>query len=542
MKRKAKLALGGIALLLGTVVLSGCTASFCSRTDKAHMLYAYDYGITDYRAATDAEATKEVKAYIFKEDKTFEEITLANVKQKAYSDDEATARNEIYEYCSTYKSIDKTATKNGVRLPTIKFLETLDSVVLGHAIQFAVLDNKIAEVDIPNLTKEQIVRDYTDPKAEKGILDLYGYLKYDDTVNAKGKKLWTNYYTYVNEVKLVLGKDNIQEGIDAIPTTDYLSIYQSGMNRNISSLRSCLAIKTDDYGSYGPRKQAVEISAKKITDWRGLLEFILVWPIGAFLDVMTQGFLNAHVANGWAQLLSILVVTIVIRSIMLLFTFKQTKATAKMNELQPEIQKIQAKYPNSNTSQYDKQRMAAEMQKLYKKNHINPLSSLLVMIIQFPVFICVWGAMQGSAYLSTGSFLGLRLSDSIGSTIFSASSWKNGGGATALILFLLMAAAQTVAMLLPQWIQKRKAAGVAKLGKNPAQKSQANKMKWFTWIMLAMIILMGFSLASAMGVYWLVGALFSIGQTLITQVITEKNSKKNKGNRNSDVVIKKKGK
>ena len=213
-----------------------------------------------------------------------------------------------------------------------------------------------------------------------------------------------------------------------------------------------------------------------------------------------------------------------------------------MNELQPEIQKIQAKYPNSNTSQYDKQRMAAEMQKLYKKNHINPLSSLLVMIIQFPVFICVWGAMQGSAYLSTGSFLGLRLSDSIGSTIFSASSWKNGGGATALILFLLMAAAQTVAMLLPQWIQKRKAAGVAKLGKNPAQKSQANKMKWFTWIMLAMIILMGFSLASAMGVYWLVGALFSIGQTLITQVITEKNSKKNKGNRNSDVVIKKKGK
>ena len=50
MKRKAKLIFGGFSLLLGAIVLSSCTASFCSVTDKAHMLYAYDYGVTDYRA------------------------------------------------------------------------------------------------------------------------------------------------------------------------------------------------------------------------------------------------------------------------------------------------------------------------------------------------------------------------------------------------------------------------------------------------------------------------------------------------------------
>ena len=51
-------------------------------------------------------------------------------------------------------------------------------------------------------------------------------------------------------------------------------------------------------------------------------------------------------------------------------------------------------------------------------------------------------------------------------------------------------------------------------------------MKWVTYIMLVMIIIMGFSLVSAMGVYWLIGALISLAQTLITQVITDKKAKK----------------
>ena len=110
------------------------------------------------------------------------------------------------------------------------------------------------------------------------------------------------------------------------------------------------------------------------------------------------------------------------------------------------------------------------------------------------------------------------------------SNWKNAtstGVITALVLFLLMSGAQAVAMLLPQWIQKSKTKKLQKLGKNPAQKEQNNRMKWFTYIMLIMIIFMGFSLASAMGIYWFVGALISIAQTLITNAIMDKKKKRN---------------
>ena len=536
MKRKTRLIIGGFSLFLGAVVLSGCTASFCSVTDKAHMLYAYDYGVTDYRAeGADTQAQAYVNGAL---------ITLNNVKYKGFSTDDAQARAQIYEYCSTFKAIDESATTDGVKLPTIKYLTTLDSVVLGHAIEAAYTNETLKTrwnlTTIANaadeLTTDAVVKDYHDIDPEhKGILDVYGYLKYDDSYNEK-TVLWTNYDKYVDEVKGYIG-------VDEVPSSDYVELYyKKSLNSSIANARSCLTITTGDYGAYGPRSTAVEIEAKKWTTWKGLLEFLLVWPIGALLDVLTKGFFGIGVGNGWAQLLSILVVTFLIRGLMMAFTIKQSAASAKMNQLQPEIQKIQAKYPNANTNQYDKQRMAQEMQKLYKKHKINPLSSILTMIVQFPVFICVWGAMQGNAYLSSGALFNvLRFSDSISSALFSKAAWSTGAAEVALGLFLIMSGTQAVAMLLPQWIQKKKAKDAVKLGKNPAQQQQNNRMKWFTYIMLAMIIFMGFSLASGMGVYWLFGAIFSIVQTLIMQAITTKKAKEEKyGSSRESVSAKKK--
>ena len=74
--------------------------------------------------------------------------------------------------------------------------------------------------------------------------------------------------------------------------------------------------------------------------------------------------------------------------------------------------------------------------------------------------------------------------------------------------------------------KKKKRKKVANLGKNPAQSQQQSQMKMFTYIMMAMIIFMGFTLVSAMVVYWFVGALFSIVQTLVVEKITSNRAKK----------------
>ena len=523
MKKGTKIGLGIGTLLIGMVLLTGCTNSFCSTVDKAHILYAVDHGVCEYYNSEE-EATANAKQN-GAEGGVVGQIEGTNVWYNASLD-----------YCGYLKKINTNAAKSNYSTPTMTYYIAFDEVLLEHAItQYAQDTGGDAATIKSGLTAEQI----GGLREKEGLLFNYGYLKFygpseqDGKTLKESKKLYVNWSLYNNEIRMT--KTSIS--IDEFPNADFSSYYLSQMKSAISSSRSCLAPTGGTYGKYGSEGYEVEIQQKDFSwawNWQagqgGLLSGLIVWPIGALIDVLARSFMSG-VGAGWAQLLAILVVTVIVRSLMLLATFKQTTASSKMQELQPEIAKIQQKYPNSNTNNYERQRMAQEQQALYKKHKINPFTSILVMIVQFPVFICVWGAMQGSAILSSDSILGLNLSTSISSVLTTWSNWSNpaSGVWTALGLFLLMSGAQTVAMLLPQWLQKAKKKKIAKLGRNPAQKESDNKMKWFTYIMLAMIIFMGFSLVSALGVYWLVGALFSIAQTLITHaVMNRKNPKSNR--------------
>ena len=491
MKKRTKLTVLGLSLIAGSLILSGCTASFCSINDKAHILYAFDYGVSDYYDH-EVEGSKQV----------FEGNTnIYYVVNRPASTSSGIGR------------ADSDATKAGLVLPSNNYFVKMDQLVLENALLASNLDKATVGFN------EAI-----------NALDNYGYLKYN------GEKLWDSWDS-LNAELTAMASTNSGLNLDDLPTNDYLTIYKKDMNSLISSYRSCIAISTDDYGYYGyvngaqyrdGDRVSVQIEAK---DWkyawsRGFLEGLLVFPIAWLTETFVAGFKNIGVVGGLAQLLAIFAITFIVRSLMLLVTIKQTTGNAKMQALQPEVIKIQNKYPNANTNTYEKQQMAQEMNRLYKKNKINPLSSLLVMVVQFPVFICVWGALQGCASLSSDSLFNLHLSDSINTVLFNGANWGNGSAVTALILFLLMAAAQVVSMLLPQILQKIKRKKVASLGKNPAQTDQQSRMKMFTYMMMAMIIFMGFTLPSAMGVYWFFGALFSVAQTLIIEAINNSRTKK----------------
>ena len=495
MKKRTKLTIFGISVLAGTLLLSGCTASFCSVRDKANILYAFDYGVSDYydHEVENSQPVFEGNSNVY---------YVINVPTST---------------SSGIGKVNSDAEKAHLQIPSNNYFVKMDQLVLKTALR------KVnSNIDFTTVTFDEAI----------SALDSFGYLKYD------GTKLWDGWFDLNKQLKnMAADPETNGISIDDLPTNDYMALYQKDMNALINGYRSCIAISDNEYGYYGyangaqyrkSDKVPVQIEAK---NWRyawkkGFLEGLLVYPIGWLTETFVTNFKNAGVAGGLAQLLAIFAITFVVRSLMLIVTIRQTSANAKMQALQPEIAKIQNKYPNANTNNYEKQMMAQEMSKLYKKNKVNPFGALLVIIVQFPVFICVWGALQGSASLSSDSLFNLHLSDSINNVLFNGSNWKNGSAVTALILFLLMAGAQVVAMLLPQWIQKKKRKNVASLGKNPAQNEQQNRMKMFTYIMMAMIIFMGFTLPSAMGVYWFVGALFSVGQTFVIEFINKQKSKK----------------
>ena len=483
-----------MAVLAGVLLLSSCTASFCSEIDKAHILYAFDYGVTDYYD-TQVEGTLPV----------FEGNT--NVFYK------------VVMPTASDSGIGKTkadAVKAGLNTPSDNYYVQMDKLVLTNALK----KSKGETVDFTQVTYEEVI----------GSLEEYGYLKFYE------EKLWDNWTNLNDQLRAMTTDATSGVVMDDLPSNDYLTLYKKDMTALIAKYRSCLAIDQGDYGYYGYAKGAhyrenkvpVEIQQKS---WgyawkKGFLEGLLIYPIGWLTETFAKTFQNGGLSGGLAALFAIFLITFIVRSLMIVVTLKQTTGNAKMQALQPEIAKIQNKYPNANTNNYEKQQMASEMQRLYKKNHFNPFSVFLYMFIQFPVFICVLGAIQGCASLSTGDLFGLHFSDNINNVLLNGANWGNGSAVAALVLFLLMAIAQVASMLVPQFIQRAKRKKVAKLGKNPAQNQQANTMKMVTYIMMIMIVFMGFTLPAAMGVYWFVSALFSLVQTLVVEAITSNKAKK----------------
>lgn len=401
-----------------------------------------------------------------------------------------------YVYKDNLKSIIDKAEDQGFAVPAQTFWIRLDEEVLALANNYYT----------PS----------TDLNAEennKEALKTLGYLKFLGTKNSsaasKGEDLWGNFDYWVYSIGQEIGIENA-------PTTDFKAFYKTELTRKVSAYRACIAITE---GQYGPEGEKITVTAK---DWgyafsRGPVEGLLVYPIAAFVETLSISFGAGGIGQVWA----ILIVTVVVRTLMILVTLKSTVSQQKMQALQPELAKIQQKFPNSNTNQYEKQALANAQMALYKKNNINPLSSILVMFVQFPIFISVWGAMTGSASLASDAVLGLNLNSQLGSAMMA--NFFTPGWWTALSLFLLMAVAQFIATRISQWLAKgRVKKDVAKTTSNPAADKQQSQMKMMTWFMFIMIIVMSWSLPAAMGVYWLVGALISIAQAIITHVILEK--------------------
>ena len=82
--------------------------------------------------------------------------------------------------------------------------------------------------------------------------------------------------------------------------------------------------------------------------------------------------------------LSIILLTIIVRSLMLPLAIKQQKSMTAMQKLAPEIDKIKKKYPNKDKE--SQQKMNAEIQKTYADNKVNPLGGCLPLIVQMPMF------------------------------------------------------------------------------------------------------------------------------------------------------------
>jgi len=108
---------------------------------------------------------------------------------------------------------------------------------------------------------------------------------------------------------------------------------------------------------------------------------ILAYPL-ANLMLLLYNYL------GHSTVLAIAVLTLLINLITLPLTLSQQRSAHRMQELQPELEKLQKKHAK------DKERLAQEQMKLYKEAGINPMGGCLPLLIQMPIWFGLIGAIR----------------------------------------------------------------------------------------------------------------------------------------------------
>jgi YidC/Oxa1 family membrane protein insertase len=91
---------------------------------------------------------------------------------------------------------------------------------------------------------------------------------------------------------------------------------------------------------------------------------------------------------------AIILMTFTVRIVILPLTFKGVKSMQRLQTLQPEIKKIQARYKD------DRQRMNQEVMAFYQQEKVNPLGSCLPLLLQVPFFISLFSLLRSSGFKS----------------------------------------------------------------------------------------------------------------------------------------------
>jgi len=96
--------------------------------------------------------------------------------------------------------------------------------------------------------------------------------------------------------------------------------------------------------------------------------------------------------------IDIIILSILIKIIFLPLTQISFKSMKEMQKVQPEMARLRETYKN------DKARLQQEIMLLYKRRKINPMSGCLPMLIQIPVFIALYNALQNSIEMRHAPF------------------------------------------------------------------------------------------------------------------------------------------
>lgn len=241
-----------------------------------------------------------------------------------------------------------------------------------------------------------------------------------------------------------------------------------------------------------------------MTPLHAAMSFVIMWAYRGW-SVLT----GPDQGVTWA--LSIMTLTILVRTILIPLFIRQINSARNMQLIQPKIKEIQEKYAA------DREKQGIETQKLMKEEGVNPAASCLPMILQMPVFFALYQVLYAATRQQPLGYFFVHnpsLVDSLyNAKVFGAKlagrfwmdDWSQFGATQimAIILVLMMTG------LL--FVTQRQL-----MGKNMPPEAltgpMAQQQKMMLYIFPFMYLFMGAWIPVGVLVYWVTNNLWTLGQ------------------------------
>lgn len=254
-----------------------------------------------------------------------------------------------------------------------------------------------------------------------------------------------------------------------------------------------------DYGYITSFSQAIKL---------GPFYGLFVWPLCFLTSKISVGIANNNdIPTTMSIIFTILIIVLIIRGIITVFSIKQFKQQILMQKIQPKIAQIKAKYSGAK-DMAAKQRMQMEIMDLNKKFGVNPAGALISTFITLPFFYSMYRVFSSLRIFKEGYFF--------------KKNWKmvyspfSGVFSHHIYIYLLIAALlipiQIISFKLPSWLSKK---DQKKIYLTEKAKKEYKRTQTITNVISIVFVLMAFELPTSIGIYWIFSGLYTIIQTIL---------------------------
>lgn len=205
-------------------------------------------------------------------------------------------------------------------------------------------------------------------------------------------------------------------------------------------------------------------------------------PLGMLLSFLYGFFDNYGI--------TIVVFTIIVKACLFPLYADQIKHSARMADVQPKMQALQKKYAN------DKEMLNIKMMELYKEEKFNPMRGCLPMVIQMPIIFGLFALLRNPTnFISSNTML---------MAIHEAFIWIPDLSQPDPWVLPILAGFST-------FISFSQTQSQTAMGDNNSMGGMMKMMKYFFPIT---IVWMGRSFPAGLTIYWFVGTVIQIFQTM----------------------------